>query len=374
MYKIKTSIVLIIIGLASLSSSCDKNKPKEEPQTVEFDRKAMLSNVTTQYILPAYAHYTAKTASFLDNVNDFNNQPSVLQLTALKSSLVELGSAWQTVAFLEFGPAANIGLRSQTNIYPCDTNKINTNIYNNSYDLASAANYAAKGIQAIDYLINRPAQSDSGNVLGFSTNQNASNYLYNLALEINTNAKKVKNEWDAYANDFIENNSSNAQGSAVSDLVNALSAHYETYVRKGKLGIPLGIFNGFSQNTLPEKVELYYGGQSFEMLQSAIMAIEKLINGIGFESNIEGVGLDDYMNFVEAKNGNEKLSVVINQQLNTIKNQINSYNISLAEAVNSETTSLNTLYQSMQKLVPLIKVDLTSALGVLITYQDNDGD
>ena len=31
-------------------------------------------------------------------------------------------------------------------------------------------------------------------------------------------------------------------------------------------------------------------------------------------------------------------------------------------------------YQELQKLVPLIKVDMTSALGVLITYQDNDGD
>ena len=31
-------------------------------------------------------------------------------------------------------------------------------------------------------------------------------------------------------------------------------------------------------------------------------------------------------------------------------------------------------YQELQQLVPYMKVDMTSALGVLITYQDNDGD
>ena len=31
-------------------------------------------------------------------------------------------------------------------------------------------------------------------------------------------------------------------------------------------------------------------------------------------------------------------------------------------------------YEKLHQLVPYLKVDMTSALGVLITYQDNDGD
>ena len=37
-------------------------------------------------------------------------------------------------------------------------------------------------------------------------------------------------------------------------------------------------------------------------------------------------------------------------------------------------TALSVTYAELQRLVPYIKVDMTSALGVLITYQDNDGD
>jgi len=36
--------------------------------------------------------------------------------------------------------------------------------------------------------------------------------------------------------------------------------------------------------------------------------------------------------------------------------------------------SLDNLYVKMQNLVVSIKTDMSSAFGVLITYQDNDGD
>jgi hypothetical protein len=43
-------------------------------------------------------------------------------------------------------------------------------------------------------------------------------------------------------------------------------------------------------------------------------------------------------------------------------------------AVNTEQSKVQDLYNEMQKMVVLLKVDLSSALSILITYQDNDGD
>jgi predicted lipoprotein len=42
--------------------------------------------------------------------------------------------------------------------------------------------------------------------------------------------------------------------------------------------------------------------------------------------------------------------------------------------VDSAPEQLEALYLEMKKLVVLIKVDMPSRLGVLITYNDNDGD
>ena len=42
--------------------------------------------------------------------------------------------------------------------------------------------------------------------------------------------------------------------------------------------------------------------------------------------------------------------------------------------IQTNKTQVDNAYEKLQQLVPLLKVDLTSALGVLITYADNDGD
>jgi hypothetical protein len=40
----------------------------------------------------------------------------------------------------------------------------------------------------------------------------------------------------------------------------------------------------------------------------------------------------------------------------------------------SNKTKVDDAVKSLQKLVVLLKVDVPSATGILITYQDNDGD
>jgi len=47
---------------------------------------------------------------------------------------------------------------------------------------------------------------------------------------------------------------------------------------------------------------------------------------------------------------------------------------SLAESVSTQTGKVDKAYAELQQLVVLLKVDMTSVLGVQITYQDNDGD
>ena len=42
---------------------------------------------------------------------------------------------------------------------------------------------------------------------------------------------------------------------AISNIINALCLHYEFYVRRGKVGLPIGVFNGFShQEPRPHSV------------------------------------------------------------------------------------------------------------------------
>ena len=191
----------------------------------------------------------------------------------------------------------------------------------------------------------------------------------------NTKAFAVINTANSYKESFKNNNADNSQGSAVSNLVNALSSHYETYIRKGKVGLPSGVFNGFSQQPMPGHVEALYSGYSFDFSVAVMQAMNKYIKGNHFTTNAAGQGLDDYIIFVAAKDANGNgLETTIDSQITSIISALNGHSNVLSNEVMNNNTQVLATYQEMQKLVPMIKVDLTSALGVLVTYQDNDGD
>lgn len=373
MMKNSKIFIGLLIVLSTLAAKC-KEKPEENSPN-NYDKKAMLTNIANNYIVPAYLNYKNETSTLNTLLNDFVTTPNTTNLVNCRDQWNETILAWQDVAMLEFGPAESISLRAQTNIYPTDTTLINSNIISNSYDLQQPSNFDAKGLQALDYLLYKPSMTDAELVNYFNNSANAKTYLTTVSNELKTNAADVYTDWQSsYSSTFINNNETTSQGSSVSNLVNAISLHFETYVRKGKIGIPSGVFNGVSQQVLPGHVEGFYSSLSTSFAIREMEALSKLIKGINYTSGENGNGLDDYLDFVEAKNGEQDLSLVIENQITTIISNLNALNGSLSNEVTSNGAGLNTIYQSMQQLVPLIKVELTSNLGVLVSYQDNDGD
>ncbi|MFK8045320.1 MAG: imelysin family protein [Crocinitomicaceae bacterium] len=367
------NIFTLLFVLAIIA--CKKKKETEVCSTIEFDRQEMVSHLTSQYIIPAYEAYDNSLATMQNAIDIFLQEPSIAGLNQSRAAWLQAAAFWQNVAFLEFGPAENIGFRGQTNIYPIDTNQIIANKAEGAYNLEIPANYKAKGLQAVDYLLNLPQETDSSIISYYTDSVPNIIYLKEIITDLRANAQKVAEGWTSTSESFIKNTADNAQGSAVSNMVNALSAHYETFVRKGKVGLPVGIFNGFTQTPMPGHVEALYSSESLFLLKKQMQSIQNFINGKGFTTHIEGMGLNNYMDFVNAKKGTQNLSQAINSQIDLILSEIENINTEpLSKAVINQPVACMALYQSMQKLVPMIKVDLTSALGVLITYQDNDGD
>lgn len=341
----------------------------------EFDKPEMLSNVCDNYILPAYQEFNNKNIALHQEALSFSTNPSLEGLTAVKSSWVAALISWQKVSFLDFGPADYYTLKNQVNIYPIDTNTIQNNISFGTYDLNLASNNDAKGYQALDFLLNLPGTNEENLVDYFINNANATSYLLELTENLMMLSQNVYDEWvNVYCSNFKSNNNSNAQGSPISNVVNGLCSYYETYIRKGKFGLPLGVFNSFTQEEMPHLVECYYYGQSLPFAKAAIEGMSDFINGVHCNSPENRLGLDDYMDFVGATHGSNTLSTAINNQLETIITKIDALNDPLSNEILTNKPSVEDAYTELQKLVPYLKVDMTSALGVLITYQDNDGD
>lgn len=368
----------ILLILASIFACKKENKVKFDDTTIsvdDYNRQLMLTNYTNSYILPAYSAYKTELLELNNETQTFTATPSISNLQQLRVKWKSTLLIWQDVAFLEFGPAEYIALRSQTNVYPADTSLILNNINLGSYNLQAASNYAAKGFQSVDYLINGVGGNDQEIVDYFTSNTNARIYLKDVVNELKTNAEYVYNEWvNSYASTFISNSSSNAQGSSVSDLINALNMHYETYIRKGKIGLPSGVFNGFTQTPMPSHVEALYIQESLPYVYRSLNSFHKFINGNSYVTNVAGEGFDDYLTFVNATSNGVGLETAINNQIVSINNQLALINDPLSTEVLTNNQAVKDVYQQMQMLVPKMKIEMTDALGVLITYQDNDGD
>ena len=82
----------------------------------------------------------------------------------------------------------------------------------------------------------------------------------------------------------------------------------------------------------------------------------------------------DYLSFVNAQKSGQNLHTVIDNQFSAIKIELDNINDPLSNEVTVNTSGVNAVYQKMQQMVGYLKVDMTNALEVLITYQDSDGD
>ena len=347
----------------------------------DYDKLSLLTNLADNYIIPSLDAYKSKIITLNIHVDSFIVNPNISNLTLLRTNWEEALLNWQDIGFLDFGPSEYILLRKQTNTFPIDTTELNNFITLADWNLDYASSYDSKGLQALDYLLFKPGHSESELITYFQNNTNAKNYLKAVAEDLNQNINYVTNQWVSYREDFINdfevtqsNFSTNSQGSSISNIINALCLHYEFYVRRGKVGLPLGVFNGFSQLELPELVECYYSGKSTQNLVRSINSLRKYVTGSSYLNNDNGLGLDDYMDFVNAEQSTQQLSTVIDNQFLTILDEVNNINGPLSEEIINNKSQITQTYQELQQLVPYIKVDMTSALGVLITYQDNDGD
>ena len=349
----KTKYFILFCIAGSLAFSCRKNKP--EPETPQnFSKRDLLTQTVDALILPKISEYSSSVSLFAASVDSFTQQPDVQHFDRLKMALESAYLNWQSIAPFDLGPMRDNGLKSATNTYPADTTQIEQNIQNGSANLNSAANIDAVGLPAIEYLLYRSnafAQLNQSNTLA---------YLRKLRDKLVSDAQLLQNGWTQYRSTYIASDGTEST-SAFSQLVNEFNRDFEL-VKNAKVGIPIG--RQSLGIPLPEYLEARYSGRSKELMIANLRSLKQLFNGGN------GIGFDDYLIALEKADLAERINLKFDEMIQIA----NSINGTLEQATQSESGKLDALYLSLSEQVVNIKTDMTSAFGVLITYQDNDGD
>ena len=326
----------------------------------DFNRSTLLINWADNIIIPSYESYLSKVEGLEMRVAEFALEPSEENLDELRSSLFDAYKEWQTVQAFEFGPASNRALLETTNTYPTDTIAIVAAIGDEAWIPGTPSTLDNIGFPALDYLIN-----------GFSLSEispEAIDHIERLVDYLYAESYSVLESWEtAYRDEFVESTGTE-MGSSVGEVLNAFNHVYESSVRHQKLGLPSGV-STFSQTPLPHLVEAPHAETwSVEFLKTSLDAFENIYLGS------DGVGLDDYLISLGETEYGAGLDADIKVQMESSKMALELLEDPLATYVVDQQSEAFEVYTELQALVVLWKVDMMSSLGVLITYQDNDGD
>ena len=369
---LKMRKILLLIGFIIAIAACSSNN-NDSSEGNNYDRTALLTNWADNIIVPSYKNYQTKLEDLVASANTFTTTANEANLQNLRTSWLETYKAYQYIGMYNFGKALSLALNQSTNTYPTDKSGIDAKIASGNYTILS---YPIQGLPALDYLINGLGANDTAIVAFYTTNPNASNYklyLTTLVGKLKTTIDSVVTDWNSgYRNTYISANGTTVE-SSVSKTTNSFVEYFEKEVRRGKVGIPAGLF---SDGVLyPEKVEAVYKNDvSKELFIASLHASQDFFNGKNFNNTATGPGLKSYLDYLNSVRNGQNLSDIINNQFTTIFTTTDALNNSFSQQVSTGNAKMINTYNALQQNVVYIKLDMMQALNISIGYVDGDGD
>ena len=358
--------LMLTIGLATISCKKENNNSPAQPG---LDRKPMLENYANNYIVPAYADMVQQLTALKTSVQAFTNAPDATKLEAARTAWRNAYITWQKVDLLEFGPAEEMVLRTYMNTYPVTVSKVNANISAGSYNLEEFGNRDALGFPALDYLLNGIS------IDMYTTDAQATQrkqYLLDVATTMLVKVNVVSDAWGAYKNTFVSAPGTDVN-SSISQMVNSYVLYYERYLRAGKIGLPVGAMTGVAKADISEA---YYSQDlSKELAATALNSVLNFYTGKSYNGTSTGESMKSYLGAIGTKEDNGILIAdLIETEMNAASAALSGLNGTLYNNIQNNRTQVLQVYEELQDVVPLLKVDMVSAFSISITYTDNDGD
>lgn len=367
MKKFFLAILISVVGI-----SCgDDDSSGSGSENNDFDRSAILVSWADDFIIPQFDTFLADAKLLTAAKDNFIADSNEANLISLRSALTTAYLSFQPVAtYSEIGIAAESELAYYFNLnaHPLNVEETENNIGDfENVDLIATANRDAQGLPAVDYLVNGLGATDA-EITAFYTGAEADNYKGYLSLvidRIENLTQQVVDDWaNSYRATFVENTSSSSAGS-FDVFVNNYIEYFERRLRASKVGIPAGVF---TTNTFPDEIEsLYNPTLSKGLLIKALDNAEALYLGLGnSEQSLSSILVD-----LEKT----ELDTEIKDFFNAAQVEIDAELLDdLGAQVRMDNSKMLSARDALQRVVGRLKADMTSAIGVDITFVDNDGD
>jgi hypothetical protein len=367
--KNKFLLSLSAIYFLAVLVGCEKKSEENNPS---FDRSEMLRHLADNMIVPAYERLKLSLDSLQTAANQFVATPTESTLITVQNQWKRAYIVWQQANGYNFGPAGEQGLRrgliEEIGTFPINETKMQTILSSGTYNLQDF-NRDARGFLAVEYLLFDFSDNNTTILNSFSSTVRKT-YLTDLIADITSRVSGVLTEWKgSYRGEFLNNNGTDV-GSSTSVLYNEFVKSFET-IKNFKVGLPLGLRPGQSRPE-PTLVEAYYSGFSVESFRAHVLSCEAIWYGRA-QNGTEGPGFKAYL---ESVTGGPTLVTSTINQLSVVKSAMNEVPTTsrLSVQIQNSPAALDKFHTELQKHTRFFKSDMSSLLGIAITFSSGDGD
>ncbi len=333
-----------------------------------FDRKEMIRDITDGIIVPNHQLF-ADTADQLQRATAvYVTDPSDAHLQAVQDAWHATNLAWMGCATHRYGPIRESLIINRIDSRPPRVSFIEDRIAADSViDATFIENIgsSSQGLSAIEYLIFDPLSTAD-----LPHNPRRLAYLDHATVIFAQNAQVLLDQWTAdgmnYSQTFID---ADLEGGEIQGSMNMLVnqiLHDVEDITWDRLGTPL--WHPTDGAIDPALLEAPYSQSSLARMEATVQHLHQLYTAG------DGVGLDEYLDFLDAEYEGQPLSQVIEAQFVATEEAIQAIDEPLGLAIENDRVPVETLYDELAILITLIKVDMINHLGVTITFNDNDGD
>lgn len=348
-----------------------------QPET--FSRRAMLQNLADEIILPLHETFFEQTEALRTAVHDFLMNPSLESLNALQEAWRVESLLWHQVRLFNVGRLTFVYHSRIANNAPIATQIIDEFINGKTLIEPNAVGVFGSnvvGVRTVEYLIFDPVGGNEAILAKFVDDPNAiyrAQYLLLTVDDLHKTVGELLHMWSPdglnYADQFVEDDDPSSVQESISMLVNAMVNSLETTVNM-TIGWALGTEAG--GEVQPQIVEARYSGYSIPQITSFFEMLRDTFNGQSAAG--DGLGFDDYLDFLGAQYDDLPLSEAINRQIDAVLEALAAIDEPLETALITHPELVQQVYDEGRRLVVLMKADMVSQLGITITFSDSDGD
>jgi predicted lipoprotein len=356
-------VALLALALAAVGCSSEG-----APDT----RRELLERWSVELIVPLYADFEARSQVLASSLDALCAAPSDATLATARGAWTAAREPLKRAEVFAFGPYSRPEFRIGPKIdsWPARPETVEEWIAGTDpVDPATLATLGVfhKGLPVIEYFLYAPEASAPAEL----SVPRRCEYLRSAGAELVSRAREIHLAWAPEGGDFATQLSGAGRTStawrslrdAFSEVVNRMGFTLEN-VRRDKLGRPLGDMTG--GQAVPDEAESRFSGRSIQDILDNLAGIEVLYFGDPAR-NLPGVS-------TYAVERGQSFDARFRSAVDAARAALEAVDVPLTEAVTTEAERVREAAARLGELQTLIQVDLISALGLSLSFNDNDGD